>query len=120
MIKTMKIVIEGEVDEIILKRIPGEGYGVEDVIEACLILKDDGKEFRVKSKSHDWAIIDELCRVAMSEDVVSITGGISVESILVNHAGELALDNTVVTKLEPAEDTSTSVETTPSRFTEED
>ena len=108
MIKTMKIVIEGEVDEIILKRIPGEGYAAKDMIEASFVLKDQDRQFCVKSNSSDWPAIDEQCRVAMSEDVVSITGDISVDGVLVGHAGELTLGNTAVTKLESADDPSYS------------
>lgn len=120
MIQTIKIVIEGEVDEITLQRIPGEGYAAKDIIEACFVLKDDGKEFRIKSKQDDWAAIQEQCGVAMSGDVVSIAGDISVEGVLVNHAGELTLENTKVNKVEPSFTDRTSVETAASRFTEVD
>jgi hypothetical protein len=100
-IKTIKIVIEGEVDEIILKRIPGDGYVQEDMVAASFILRNEDREFRAKSRPCDWASIADQCGAAMSGDEVSITGDIPAEGLLVGQAVALS-------KVESIEDFNTS------------
>ena len=98
MIKNVKMVVQGEVDEIVVRRRPGESYGEDATIEACFVLKGDNKEIHAVYQDASWESVSDQCMRGVSGDEVAITGDISIDDA--PGGDTVKLENITVTQVE--------------------